>query len=185
LLELLLALLATVLVDRHSLLAAPLYVALDELLGVLLEDVVDLVEELVDVFLDLLALLGQLRARGCSVAASRALSAAVFFLLLLSHLALHGARTGVAKPPRRDATTSSRERRGVRQELYSGAASNESDLRVPLQAVRAGFRAIRPGPPRTVVCVSGLRQRAGHAQALGLRLKTTGAFQPSAMSAAS
>src|SRR5207237_9808754 len=34
-------------------------VALDELLGVLFEDVVDLVEKLVDVFLDLLALLGE------------------------------------------------------------------------------------------------------------------------------
>src|SRR5436309_9326711 len=98
-LELLLALLATVLVDRHSLLAAPLYVALDELLGVLLEDVVDLVEELVDVFLDLLALLGQLRARSRSVSTFRGLRGPDFFLLLLCHLALHGATGRVGKVP--------------------------------------------------------------------------------------
>src|SRR2546426_12709317 len=80
------------------LLAASLHVALDELLGVLLEDVIDLVEELVDVFLDLLALLGQLRARSCSVAAFSGLRRPGFFLLLLSHLALHGATNRVAKP---------------------------------------------------------------------------------------
>src|SRR6266550_2719498 len=54
-----------------SLLAASLHVALDELLCVFLEDVIDLVEELVDVFLDLLALLGQLRTRRCSVSTFR------------------------------------------------------------------------------------------------------------------
>ena len=58
---------APVFVDRHvrlrllgraRLLAAALDVALHELLGVLLEDVVDLVQEVVQIFLDLLALLG-------------------------------------------------------------------------------------------------------------------------------
>src|SRR5512145_457237 len=43
LLEFALALLAAILVDRHVLLAASLHIALDELLGVLLQDVVDLV----------------------------------------------------------------------------------------------------------------------------------------------
>src|ERR1041384_806751 len=52
-LELLAAATAPVLVDRHRLLASALHVALDELLGILLENVVDLVEELVDVLLDL------------------------------------------------------------------------------------------------------------------------------------
>src|SRR5262249_13537257 len=78
-----LALFAAVLVDRHALLAASLNVALDELLGVLLQDVVDLVEELVDVFLDLLALLGQLGARGGAVAtAFSGLGRPCLFLLL-------------------------------------------------------------------------------------------------------
>src|SRR5215470_8965936 len=99
LLELRLALLATVFVDRH-LLAAALHVALHELLGILLEDVVDLVEELVDVFLDLLALLGQLRARSRSVSTFRGLGRPDFFLLLLCHLALHGATGRVARYPR-------------------------------------------------------------------------------------
>src|SRR6266550_2703548 len=83
-----------------SLLAASLHVALDELLGVLLEDVIDLVEELVDVFLDLLALLGQLRARGGPVSTFRGLRRPDFFLLLLCHLALHGATGRVAKLPK-------------------------------------------------------------------------------------
>src|SRR5215510_12840215 len=100
LLELFLALLAAVLVDRHALLAASLHIALDELLGVLLQDVVDLVEELVDVFLDLLALLGQLRARSRSVSTFRGLGRPDFFLLLLCHLALHGATGRVARYPR-------------------------------------------------------------------------------------
>src|SRR6266404_1110589 len=69
----------------------------DVLLGVLLEDVIDLVEELVDVFLDLLALLGQLRARGCPVSTFRGLRRPDFFLFLLCHLALHGATGRVAK----------------------------------------------------------------------------------------
>src|SRR5262249_53008805 len=73
LLELPLALLAAVLVDRHALLAASLHVALDELLSVLFEDVVDLVEKLVDVFLDLLAFFSQLGARRCSVPTFRRL----------------------------------------------------------------------------------------------------------------
>src|SRR2546425_1067276 len=58
-------------------------VALDELLGILLEDVVDLVEELIDVFLDLLALLGQFRVAGCAVAALGRLGGLRLFLLLL------------------------------------------------------------------------------------------------------
>src|SRR2546426_847747 len=100
-LEVLFALLAAILVDRHALLAAALHVALDELLGVLLEDVVDLVEELVDVFLDLLALLGQLRARGGSVAtAFSRLRRPGLFLLLFCHLALHGTTRRVAKSER-------------------------------------------------------------------------------------
>src|SRR5262245_45511201 len=99
LLELGFALLAAVLVDRH-LLAAALHVALDELLGVLLEDVVDLVEELVDVFLDLLALLGQLRARSRSVSTFRGLVWPDFLLFLLCHLALHGATGRVAREPK-------------------------------------------------------------------------------------
>src|SRR5947207_11745932 len=72
-----------------QLLAAPLHVALDELLGVLLEDVVDLVEQLVDVFLYLLALLGDLGAGGSAVTAFGGLARPCFFLLLLCHLALH------------------------------------------------------------------------------------------------
>src|SRR5690349_1330664 len=61
-LELPLALVTAVLVDRHHgssrirLLTAPLDVALHELLGVLLEDVVDLVQEVVEILLDLLPL---------------------------------------------------------------------------------------------------------------------------------
>src|SRR5436853_134783 len=62
LLEILAATATAVLVDGHRLLAAALDVALDEFLGVLFEDVVDLVQQLVDVFLDLLALLGDLGA---------------------------------------------------------------------------------------------------------------------------
>src|SRR5215475_2406794 len=101
LLELLLALLAAILVDRHALFTASLHVALDELLSVLLQDVVDLVEELVDVFLDLLALLGQLGARGGSVTtAFCGLCRPGLFLLLLCHLALHGATSRVAKSER-------------------------------------------------------------------------------------
>jgi len=81
--------LAAVLVDRHQLLTAALDVALHELLGVLLEDVVDLVEKLVDVFLDLLALLGELRTAGGAVAALCGLGGpGLFLLLLLSHRAL-------------------------------------------------------------------------------------------------
>src|SRR5437016_9481694 len=73
------------------LLAASLDVALHELLGVLLEDVVDLVEELVDVLLDLLALLGDLGARLSAVTALRGLRGPGLFSLLLCHLALHRA----------------------------------------------------------------------------------------------
>ena len=65
-LEVLAAGLTAIFVDRH-LFAASLHVALHELLGVLLEDVVDLVEELVDVFLDLLALLGNLGIGGGAI----------------------------------------------------------------------------------------------------------------------
>src|SRR5947208_1178172 len=89
LLELLLAMRAAVFVDRHPLLTTTLDVALDELFGILLEDVVDLVEELVDVFLDLFALLGELRAAGSAVAALGGLGGlGLLLLLLLSHRAL-------------------------------------------------------------------------------------------------
>src|SRR5437660_11546682 len=72
-----------------SLLAASLHVSLDELLCVFLEDVIDLVEELVDVFLDLLALIRQLRTRRRSGSASRALGRPDFLLLLLCLVARH------------------------------------------------------------------------------------------------
>src|SRR2546422_9699234 len=78
---------AAVLVDRH-LLACALHVALHELLGVFLEDVVDLVKELVDVLLDLLALLGDLRTGGRTVAAALVgLGRPCFLLFLLCHVA--------------------------------------------------------------------------------------------------
>src|SRR5207249_7406616 len=91
LLEVLAAATAAVFVDGHRLLAAPLDVALDELLGVLLEDVVNLVEQLVDVFLDLLALLGDLGVGVRAVAALCGLARPGLFSFLLCHLALHRA----------------------------------------------------------------------------------------------
>src|SRR5439155_11485540 len=64
------------------------HVALHELLGVFLEDVVDLVKELVDVLLDLLALLGDLRTGGRTVAAALVgLGRPCFLLFLLCHVA--------------------------------------------------------------------------------------------------
>src|SRR5439155_11586526 len=77
-----------ILVDRHRLLAAALHVALHELFGVFLEDVVDLVKELVDVLLDLLALLRDLGTGGRTVAAALVgLGRSCFLLLLLCHVA--------------------------------------------------------------------------------------------------
>jgi len=49
-------------------LTSPLHVVLHKLLSVLFQDVVDLVEELVDVFLDLRALLGELRTAATAFA---------------------------------------------------------------------------------------------------------------------
>src|SRR3989442_14938066 len=70
------------------LLASALHVALHELLGVFLEDVVDLVKELVDVLLHLLALLGDLRTGGRPVAAALVgLGRPCFLLFLLCHVA--------------------------------------------------------------------------------------------------
>src|SRR5581483_8458816 len=75
-----------ILVDRHAsrllLLAAPLDVALHELLGVLLQDVVDLVEELVEVLLDLLALLRHLGV-GCAALGLPVVLRPLHLLLLL------------------------------------------------------------------------------------------------------
>src|SRR5262249_30053514 len=85
LLEILGAMTAAVFVDRHALLAPSLYVALHEFLGVLFEDVVDLVEKLVDVLLDLLALLGDLGVGRCAVAVVRRLARSGLFPFLLSH----------------------------------------------------------------------------------------------------
>src|SRR5262244_2011358 len=99
-LEVVLAGATAIFVDGHRLLATSLHVALHELLGVLLENVVDLIEELVDVFLDLLALLGQLRARSRSVSTFRGLGRPDFFLFLLCHLARHRATGRVAREPR-------------------------------------------------------------------------------------
>src|SRR5262245_13693872 len=70
---------------RPRLLAAALDVALDELLGVLLEDLVDLVQEVVEVFLQLLALLGQLGTSRPGFLAVCRLRRPRFLLLLLSH----------------------------------------------------------------------------------------------------
>src|SRR5436853_4623616 len=67
------------------LLAAALDVALHELLGVLLEDVVDLVQEVVEVLLDLLAFLGELRACPGRVIPAFGLGGSRFLLLLFSH----------------------------------------------------------------------------------------------------
>src|ERR671925_509404 len=63
-------------------------VALHELFGVFLEDVVDLVKELVDVLLDLLALLRDLRTGVRAVAAAFVgLGRPCFLILLLCHVA--------------------------------------------------------------------------------------------------
>src|SRR5467141_3002278 len=67
------------------LLAASLDVALHELLGVLLEDVVDLVQEVVEVLLDLLAFLGELRVCPGRVVPAFGLGGSRFLLLLFSH----------------------------------------------------------------------------------------------------
>src|SRR5215469_15592824 len=89
-LELLLALVTAVLVDRHlgssgRLLTAPLDVALHELLGVLLEDVVDLVQEVVEILLDLLSLLGDLGIGAATLVTFVGLGWPDFLLLLFSH----------------------------------------------------------------------------------------------------
>src|SRR6266403_150154 len=74
-------------------LASPLHVALHELLGVLFEDVIDLVEQLVDVFLDLLALLGELRTTVSAFTALGGLAGPRFLLLLFCHMTLRGTRS--------------------------------------------------------------------------------------------
>src|SRR5215831_623565 len=100
-LEVVLAGATAIFVDGHRLLATSLHVALHELFGVLLENVVDLIEELVDVFLDLLALLGDLAARCRAVTTAFGwLGGPCFLSLLLSHLALHRAWVPSASPPR-------------------------------------------------------------------------------------
>src|SRR5262245_38428048 len=87
LLEVVPAAATAVLVDGHGLLAAPLHVALHELFGVFLEDVVDLIKELVDVLLDLLALLGDLGTGRCAVTtAFVGLGRPGFLLLLFCHV---------------------------------------------------------------------------------------------------
>src|SRR5712691_5961519 len=89
---------------RARLLAAALDVALHELLGVLLEDIVDLVQEVVEVLLDLLALLGDLGVRPRRLVATFGLGRSRFFLLLLSHeRLLLGPQTGPAPGPRSSA----------------------------------------------------------------------------------
>src|SRR5499433_3377900 len=85
-LELLLALVTAVLVDRHlgssgRLLTAPLDVALH----VLLEDVVDLVQEVVEILLDLLSLLGDLGIGAATLVTFVGLGRSDFLLLLFSH----------------------------------------------------------------------------------------------------
>src|SRR5262245_66221117 len=72
-----------------ALLASALHVTLHELLGVLLEDVVDFVQELVDVFLDLLALLGKLGTTRSPIATVLGgLGRSCFLLFLFRHDAL-------------------------------------------------------------------------------------------------
>src|SRR5712664_1534959 len=86
------------------LLAAALDVALHELLGVLLEDVVDLVEEIVEVLFDLLALLGDFGVRPRRLVAAFGLGRSRFLLLLLGHeRLLLGPDTGPAPGPRSSA----------------------------------------------------------------------------------
>src|SRR5712691_10399240 len=86
------------------LLAAALDVALHELLGVLLEDIVDLVQEVVEVLLDLLALLGDLGVRPRRIVAAFGLGRSRFLLLLRSHeRLLLGPQTGPAPGPRSSA----------------------------------------------------------------------------------
>src|SRR5712692_4558041 len=92
LLELGAAVPAAVLVDRHRapsasarLLAAALDVALDEFLGVFLEDVVDLVEQAIQLFLDLLALLAQVGAARAAILSLGGLGGLRLLLLLLCH----------------------------------------------------------------------------------------------------
>src|SRR3989454_2868445 len=105
LLEIVPAAATPVFVDRHRLLAAALHVALHELLGVFLEDVVDLVKELVDVLLDLLALLRDLGTGGSAFAAAFVrLGRPCFLLLLLCHrgpsMGSQPRRVQVVTPPR-------------------------------------------------------------------------------------
>src|SRR3990170_7422588 len=73
------------LAGARRLLAAPLHVALHELLGVLLEDIVDLIQEVVEVLLDLLALLGELRIGPGGVVVAFGLGRPRLLLLLFSH----------------------------------------------------------------------------------------------------
>src|SRR6266581_5573903 len=67
------------------LLAAALDVALHELLGVLLEDIVDLVQKVVQVLLDLLALLGDLGIGAASLVTLVGFGGPRLLLLLFCH----------------------------------------------------------------------------------------------------
>src|SRR5262245_40187331 len=86
---------------RSALFASALHVALHELLGVLLEDVVDLVEQIVEVFLELLALLGELTASRPGLVALRRLLRPRLLLLLLCHGRSSWPLPGEAAGPRR------------------------------------------------------------------------------------
>src|SRR5262245_60562075 len=71
---------------RRVLLPAALYVALDELLGVFFQDLVDLVQEVVEVLLELLSLLRELSVtRPAGVFAVCGLCRSRLLPLLLSH----------------------------------------------------------------------------------------------------
>src|SRR5207247_9994803 len=80
-------------VAGDSSLTSPLHVVLHKLLSVLFQDVVDLVEELVDVFLDLRALLGELRTAATAFAPLGGFAGPRFlFLLLLRPMTLRADR---------------------------------------------------------------------------------------------
>src|SRR6266542_1406582 len=67
------------------LLPAALHVALHELLGILFEDIVDLVQEVIEILLDLLALFGELRVGPGGVVVAVGLGRPRLLLLLFSH----------------------------------------------------------------------------------------------------
>src|SRR5262249_60651881 len=92
---------------RGVLLSAALHVALDELLSVFLQDLVDLVQEVVQIFLELLSLLRQLGAsRTTGVLAVGGLGRPRLFPLLLSHGAHLLAPMGPSPGPRPSAARS-------------------------------------------------------------------------------